>query len=147
MTGVAVIGTGVISESHIEAYLAFQDRCHIAALCDLVPQKAEALKEKYHLKDTAVYSGCKEMAERSDIRLVSICTPPFTHGESAVICMKAGKHVLVEKPMASSLEECDEMMRVQRETGCYLGVVSQNRYLRDNRSLKSVISSGAVVSR
>ena len=69
MTGVAVIGTGVISESHIEAYLAFQDRCHIAALCDLVPQKAEALKEKYHLKDTAVYSGCKEMAERSDIRL------------------------------------------------------------------------------
>ena len=54
MTGVAVIGTGVISESHIEAYLAFQDRCHIAALCDLVPQKAEALKEKYHLKDTAV---------------------------------------------------------------------------------------------
>lgn len=144
MTGVAVIGTGVISESHIEAYLAFQDRCRIIALCDLVPQKAEALKEKYHLKDTAVYSDCKEMAERSDICLVSICTPPFTHGESAVICMKAGKHVLVEKPMASSLEECDEMMRVQRETGCYLGVISQNRYLRDNRSLKSVIASGAV---
>ena len=46
MTGVAVIGTGVISESHIEAYLAFQDRCRIIALCDLVPQKAEALKEK-----------------------------------------------------------------------------------------------------
>ena len=42
MTGVAVIGTGVISESHIEAYLAFQDRCRIIALCDLVPQKAEA---------------------------------------------------------------------------------------------------------
>lgn len=89
MTGVAVIGTGVISESHIEAYLAFQDRCRIIALCDLVPKKAEALKEKYHLKDTAVYSDCKEMAERSDICLVSICTPPFTHGESAVICMKA----------------------------------------------------------
>ncbi len=46
--------------------------------------------------------------------------------------------------MASSLEECDEMMRAQRETGCYLGVISQNRYLQDNRNLKNMIASGAV---
>lgn len=144
MTGVAIIGTGVISERHIEAYAAFHGRCRIVALCDLMPEKAELLKEKYHLEDTEIYSSFREMVKRPDIQLVSICTPPFTHAESAVSCMRAGKHVLVEKPMASSLEECDEMIRAQKETGCYLGVISQNRYLQDNRNLKNMIASGAV---
>lgn len=48
MTGVAIIGTGVISERHIEAYAAFHGRCRIVALCDFMPEKAELLKEKYH---------------------------------------------------------------------------------------------------
>ena len=137
------MGTGIVSESHIRAYLGFPDRCRILALCDLVPGKAERLKTKFGLEDAEVYEDYMELLKRGDIELVSICTPPFSHAGSAISCMRKGKHVLVEKPMAASLEECDEMLRVQKKTGKYMGVVCQNRYYQDNHNLKALVSSGA----
>lgn len=142
MIGIAVMGTGVIAESHIRAYLEFSNRCNILALCDLVPGKAEALKRKFRLEDAVVYDDYGELLKRGDITMVSICTPPFAHAECAISCMRKGKHVLVEKPMAASLEECDEMIRVQKKTGKYMGVVCQNRYNQENHNLKELISSG-----
>jgi predicted dehydrogenase len=142
MLGVAIIGTGVICERHIEAYLAHQDRCAIRALCDLFPEKAEKLKEKYGLAQAQVYASYEEILPRGDIRLVSICTPPFTHAPAAIALMGAGKHVVTEKPMAASLEECDAMLAAQRASGVYLGVVSQNRFQPDNWKLHELLRSG-----
>ena len=143
MIGVAVMGAGIVSECHIRAYLGFPGRCKILALCDLVPGKAESLKKKFCLEDAEVYEDYMELLKRGDIQLVSICTPPFAHAENAISCMRKGKHVLVEKPMAASLEECDEILRVQKKTGRHMGVVCQNRYNQDNYSLKALVSSGA----
>ena len=144
MVGVAIIGTGVISEQHIKAYQMFTDRCEIVAVCDIFSEKAKEQKDKYHLENAMVYKDYKQMLERKDIQLVSICTPPFTHASCAIDCMQSGKHVLIEKPMASSLEECDAMIEVQRETGSFLGVVSQNRYTQENQKLKKLLASGIV---
>lgn len=143
MIGVGIIGTGTISDKHIEAYQIFHNRCKIVALCDTIQEKAKDKKEKFHLADAKIYSELEKMLQDEAVQLVSICTPPFTHAASAICSMRKGKHVLVEKPMASSLEECDEMLQVQKEMGCCLATVAQNRYEPDHKRLKSLLTMGA----
>lgn len=145
MTGVGIIGTGSISESHIRAYQQFSGRCRIAALYARTPEKAVKKKEAFHL-DAKVYTDYRKLLEDPEVQLVSICLPPYLHAGVAVECMYAGKHVLLEKPMAPSLEECDRMLAVQKSTGCYLGIVSQNRYRKEHLFLKKMVESKAIGS-
>ena len=100
MINVAIIGTGNIAPAHISAYLRFADRCRIVALCDIYPKKAEEKRNGYSLDGAKVYGDHEQMLQDTtlNIDLVSICTPPYTHAEIAVNCMRAGKHVIIEKP-------------------------------------------------
>jgi len=141
MIRVAVIGTGKISESHLRAYASFGQRCHITALSDIYPDKCTQLKEKFEL-DCDIESDYKKLLDRTDIDLVSICTPPYMHAEIAIAFLKAGKHVLVEKPMASSLEECDRMLEASEQSGKILSIISQNRFRDPTMRLKKVLDSG-----
>ncbi len=140
MLKVAIIGAGAISAAHIESYLRFPERCRIVAISDLYADKASRRIGQYGLDARAVEDYRELLLE--DIDLVSICTPPYTHAALAMEFMEAGSHVLVEKPMASSLEECDRMIEVQRKTGRRLSVVAQNRFKTPMMKLKSVLDSG-----
>jgi Predicted dehydrogenases and related proteins len=139
--GVAIIGAGAISPAHIQAYLEFRDRCNIAAVCDLYVEKAKRKIEEYKLEAEA-YADYKELLKREDIGLVSVCTPPYTHAEIAMEAMRAGKHVIVEKPMASSLEECDAMIETAKKCGTVLSVIAQNRFTTPMMKLKAVLDTG-----
>ncbi|MCZ8520873.1 MULTISPECIES: Gfo/Idh/MocA family protein [Paenibacillus] len=141
MLKVAVIGTGAISRAHIEAYLQFPERCRIVAVSDIYKDKAEARIAEFGLSEAKAVEDYKELLPE-DIDLVSVCTPPYTHAPIAVDCLRAGKHVLVEKPMASSLQECDEMNSAARESGRILSVVAQNRFTTPMMKLKAVLDSG-----
>ena len=140
MINVAIIGTGAISSTHIKGYLQFLGRCKIVAFCDIYPEKAEKVAKNFNL-DVDIYSDYKQMLNRSDINLVSICTPPYTHAEVAISSLNAGKHVLVEKPMASSLEECDAMNGAQEKSGKHLSVISQNRFTNPMMKLKAILNT------
>ena len=140
MIKIAIIGTGAIAPAHIEAYQTFSDKCEVVAVCDLYPEKAKKTLEKYNLNADFV-KGYKELLERSDIDLVSVCTPPSTHAQIAVDFLHAGKHVLVEKPMASSLEECDAMNEAARKSGKILSIVAQNRFRTPMMKLKHVLDT------
>lgn len=98
MIGVAIIGTGNISPQHIQGYQRFADRCTIKALVDIVPEKARGKNEEYGV-GAQVYGSHKDILHRADIDLVSICTPPYCHASIAIDFLRAGKKVLVEKPM------------------------------------------------
>ncbi|MDR2177673.1 MAG: Gfo/Idh/MocA family oxidoreductase [Treponema sp.] len=144
---VAIVGTGNISRFHIEGYLTFSRRCRITALCDIVPEKCREYKKKYALPNAGVYDSVEAMLEARingglSVDLVSVCTPPFCHAEITIACLKAGLHVLVEKPMAASLEECDAMLAAEKESGKTLAVVAQNRFRDPIASLKRVLDSG-----
>lgn len=141
MIRVAVIGTGGISEAHLKAYTSLGDRCKVVALCDISPEKAEALKQKYNL-DCEIFTNTEEVASHNEVDLVSVCTPPYMHAELAIACLNGGKHVLVEKPMASSLEECDRMLEAAERSQRILSVVSQNRFYNPIMKLKHVLDSG-----
>lgn len=143
MIRVAIIGTGNISPAHIKAYLAFPGRCEIVALADIYPEKARLKAEQYGL-DAEICDSHKQLLGRKDIDLVSICTPPFCHAEIAIDFMNDGKNVIVEKPMAASLEECDRMMEAQKKSNTVLAVIAQNRFKDSVMNLKKVLDSGKI---
>ena len=107
MLNIAIVGTGNIAPSHVEGLLTFPERCKIVALCDIYPEKAQAMKEKYHLDFQVFDDHQKMLAACVPIAVVHVCTPPYNHAEIAIHSMDAGKNVVVEKPMATCLKECD----------------------------------------
>ncbi|ALA52250.1 Gfo/Idh/MocA family oxidoreductase [Shouchella clausii] len=140
MMNVAIIGTGAICPSHIKGYLEFQDRCKITALCDIYPEKAEAQAKEFDL-NVAIYSDYKELLRQENIDLVSVCTPPYTHAAITIEALNQGKNVIVEKPMASSLKECDAMNEAAKRSGKILSVVAQNRFTSPMMKLKHVLDT------
>ena len=116
MLNVAIVGTGGISHAHIGAYLQFPEQCRIVALIDIIPGKAQRVKEQYHLSGAEVFLDYHDMLDL-DIDLVDVCTPPFVHAEISISALRAGKNVVCEKPMAASLEECDAMLKARDESG------------------------------
>ncbi len=143
MIKVAIIGTGGISPAHIKAYLAFPDRCRIVALCDIYPEKSKAKAKEFGL-NAEIFDSHKKLIEESEFDLVSVCTPPFCHAEIAIDCLNAGKNVIVEKPMAASLEECDRMIEAQKHSGKVLAVIAQNRFNDSVWNLKTILDSGKI---
>lgn len=125
--GVAVIGTGAVSAIHVQSYLGTED-CELRVLCDKDVRKAERLRDSMGLASVDIVENTADVFARADIDAVSICLPPALHSSVAVAALRAGKHVLVEKPMASSLEECDAMLEAAKESGKLLAVVANQRF-------------------
>ncbi|CAH1199290.1 Gfo/Idh/MocA family oxidoreductase [Paenibacillus sp. JJ-223] len=140
MLKIAIIGAGAIANAHINSYLQFKERCEIVALCDMYPEKAEAKKNEFGL-NAKVVSDYKELLDK-EIDLISVCLPPYAHAPVTVDFLNAGSHVLVEKPMASSLEECDLMIEAAQKSGKILSVVAQNRFTNPIMKLKQMLDTG-----
>lgn len=141
--GVAIIGTGAVAEIHIGAYRQFADRCEIRVLCDMFKDKAQKIKESNNLDQADVLEDWHQILTRDDIDVVSLCLPAGEHGKVSVPLLLAGKHVLVEKPMAPSLEECDAMIEASQKSGSILSVVSQNRFKIPVMKVKKLIDTKA----
>jgi predicted dehydrogenase len=144
MLRVGIIGTGGISASHIRGYQTHGDDCRIVALCDIEPGKAAARRDEFGLTDARVYTDSAEMLATEELDLVSVATPPDAHAPVTIQALNAGVNVLVEKPMAPSLEECDAMIAAAEASGKLLGSVAQNRYRDDMATLKEVLDSGLI---
>jgi UDP-N-acetyl-2-amino-2-deoxyglucuronate dehydrogenase len=143
MIKVAILGIGAIAETHIQAYLRQKDRCEVVALVDLYPDKAREKATKLGLKAN-IYRDYREAVEKEEFDAASICLPPFAHAEVAVHLLKAGKHVLVEKPMATCLQECDAMLAAASGSSRLLSIVAQNRFKTPMMKLKRILESGKI---
>ena len=142
MIQAAIVGCGNIAHSHVEGLLAFPDRCRIAALCDIYPEKAEKMKQKYGL-DCPVFDDHEKMlASGLKIDLVHVCTPPYVHAQIAIHAMDAGMNTVVEKPMATCLEECDAMLEAEKRNGVTMACIAQNRFRNSIYKLKQTVDSG-----
>jgi predicted dehydrogenase len=143
--GVAIIGSGGIAKAHVKGFLALGHLCEIRALCDSYPSKAETLAQTYDLSGSvATFKDYHELLARDDIHLVSLCLPPSLHCQVTVAFMEAGKHVIVEKPMAPSLAECDQMIEAQKRSGKILSVISQNRFRTAPMRVKQLLDEGVL---
>jgi len=145
MVNIAIVGAGAIADTHIESYLKFGDRCRIVAVVDLYPEKA-AQKVAKHGLSAGAFRDLPAALREAQFDAASVCLPPFEHASATVELLQTGKHVLVEKPMAASLEECDAMLRAAESSGRVLSVVAQNRFKTPMMKLKRVLGSGLVGS-
>lgn len=137
--GVAVIGCGNISGSHIPNYLKL-DNVEVRYLCDIIPERADRAVEKYGC-GKAVYNY-KELLDKDDIDIVSVCTHNDTHAQISIDFMRAGKDVLCEKPAARILSEALEMQKVAHETGRLLSIGVVNRFTDNVNRVRQLIADG-----
>ncbi|MHC1694854.1 MAG: Gfo/Idh/MocA family protein [Eubacteriales bacterium] len=134
----AIIGCGAISAAHAEA-LGRTQRATLRAVADIRSERAEKLAQSHGCE---AYSDYKDILSDKDIQVVHICTPHYLHPDMAVNAMKAGKHVVIEKPVAISREGARAILDTQKQTGMKACVCFQNRYNPTSVRMKSFLSSG-----
>lgn len=142
MIKVAIIGAGAIAGVHAEAFSMFPERCEVRAVCDIYIDKAEALIKNKKLSNARAYPDLDTAIKAEEIDAAAICLPPSAHAGMAVSAMELGCHVIVEKPMANSLEECDRMIETAARTGKILSVVCQNRFKTPMHRVHKMLQDG-----
>ncbi len=135
----AIIGCGVIGSTHADAIAAVPG-ARLIAVADSVMEKAKALGERCKV---AVYDDAARMLDQEKPDVVCVCTPSGMHGVQACLAMRAGAHVVVEKPMEITLGAIDEMLHAQAETGRKMAVISQHRFDEASVRVHALAREGA----
>ena len=133
-----LIGCGRISPRHAKV-LTELPGARLAAVCDTQPERARALAEAHGVPWFATY---EEMLERAPLDVVCVLTPSGDHARPAIAAARAGCHVVVEKPMALTLDDADAMIRTAAERNVKLFVVKQNRYNSAVQRLREALDAG-----
>jgi UDP-N-acetyl-2-amino-2-deoxyglucuronate dehydrogenase len=137
---VGIVGLGKVARLHADALKEIENAAFTAA-CSRSLTKAKSFAAEY---DAAPFVNITDMVREADLDLVIICTPHPNHVEPTVEALEAGAHVLVEKPFASSLQDCDAMMTAAQRTGLKLGVISQRRWYPPTLRVKNAIDQGKI---
>lgn len=139
MLKVAVIGAGAIAPAHVEAFLHFRDKARIVAVANRAIGRAQDLIQRYQLEARA----CTDYRDAiADADIVAICTPPGNHREIAEAAFAGGAHVLIEKPMAPTLADCDAIIEAATRSGRLLSVVAQIRFIDSIHRAVRMMKSG-----
>ena len=141
MIKVGVIGCGKIAITrHLPEYASNPD-AEIAGVYDFNLERAKEVAEQYQ---TRAYESVEEMLNDPQIEAVSVCVRNSDHSKVTVDALRAGKHVLCEKPMAVSLDECKEMVKTAEKTGKKLMIGHNQRFNRTHMKAKELIQNGAI---
>ncbi len=136
----AIVGCGKVGDLHAESFINLEES-EFTAVCGRFQEKTEQYAAKYGVK---AYTDVSEMVTKEKIDVVNICTPHPNHRIPAIEAMEAGAHVLIEKPLASTLEDCDAMIEVSEKTGKKIGMIGQRRWLSPVKRVKDAIDSGKI---
>lgn len=119
-----MIGCGRIAPRHADSLAVIQET-KLVQVCDVIEARAHHFAEKYDAEYCLDYH---DLLANPDIDIVNICTPSGMHAEMAIAALRAGKHVIVEKPMAMNVADADRIIAAAQETNRKLCIVLQNRY-------------------
>ncbi|MCY0898029.1 MAG: Gfo/Idh/MocA family oxidoreductase [Firmicutes bacterium] len=134
-----IVGCGIIAENHARAIEASPD-ADLLAVADVVSERARAFAEA-HGRPQA-YPDYRRLLERDDIAVVCVTVPSGLHAEVAMAAMRAGKHVLCEKPLEIRRDRLNQMIAVSETTGRQLGVVYQRRTTPVAKAAKAAVDAG-----
>jgi predicted dehydrogenase len=137
---IGTIGSGGIAKAHIQA-MRGNKNVKLTAVMDTIYERAEAVANEFGGK---AYANLDDLLGDPDVDAVIVCSPHIYHGEQVVASAKAGKHVLVEKPMALTLKECDDMINACEEANRILMVGQVMRCYPINRLIKKMIADGEI---
>ncbi|KAA1262421.1 putative 4,5-dihydroxyphthalate dehydrogenase [Rubripirellula obstinata] len=136
--GIGIVGCGMIANFHTKA-IADAKGAHLVGVTDRRPEAATEFAAK---NDIEAFDSLEAMLADPRIEAVSICTPSGAHMDPAVAAAKAGKHVIVEKPLEITTERCDEIIRACEEAGVRLAVTFQSRFHESSRLIKQAVEQG-----
>lgn len=139
----AIIGCGGVARVHAHAINDNTD-AQLVATVDIIEERATKYAHKYGHKTCKAYTDYKGMLKDPAIDVVHICGPHYLHAPMVIDALKAGKHVLAEKPLAINLEQANEMIAVSEKSDKNFGVILQNRYNLASCEAKKVINEGKI---
>jgi predicted dehydrogenase len=136
---VAVVGMG-IGRSHVRGYQSVADRFEIVAVCDIDAERARPVAEEHGIP--RVVTDLAELCRMEDLDVIDLCTPPHLHFEQIQQVLDAGKHVICEKPLVSSLREVDELERAEADSSGRIMPIFQYRFGHGLQKLKLLLAEG-----
>lgn len=139
----ALIGCGRIATNHVKAVL--NNNLEFIAVCDILPEQMENLLEKHELtKDKSIkrYTDYRKMIGENKIDLIGIATESGNHAEIALYCIDHGINLIIEKPIAMSMQDADEIVRRSEEKGVKVAACHQNRFNVAVQELRKAVEAG-----
>ena len=141
MLKIGVVGGGhIVKHRHIPVFEKIKD-VEVHAICDKQESIAKSVAEQFGIRNS--FTSLSEML-KEELDIVDICTPPHTHFSLAIEAMEAGCHVLVEKPLAMTIKDVDEMFRVSKRENVKLCVLHQNLFNPAFQKAKRLVEEGVV---
>lgn len=137
---VAVVGCGIGRSHIVEGYLPNADRFRVAVLCDIDPQRLEAVGEEFGIERRV--TNFDDLLAMDEIDVIDICTPPGVHLPMVAAALEAGKHVVCEKPLVGSLQDVDAILALEKRAKGLLMPVFQYRFGNGIEQAKAVIDAG-----
>jgi len=138
--GVAVIGTGFWGKNHARIYKELENT-NLIAICDVDPERAKTIAEQYGAK---AYTDSSAILKDPEIQAVSVCTWSIKLADEALKCLNAGKHVLVEKPMATDTKQAQTLIDTAKANDLYLSVGFLSRFIPGLQQIKQAVNSKTV---
>lgn len=135
-----IIGCGKVADFHAKAF-AGSPMSSFAAVCGRNPERTKAFADKYGVK---AYTDPEEMCRQERLDVVSICTPHPNHAAMAVLAADCGCNVIVEKPLASSLADCDAIIAAEKRNHVTIGTMVQRRFYRPCMRIRQAIDDGKI---
>ncbi|MEX2705079.1 MAG: Gfo/Idh/MocA family protein [Candidatus Freyrarchaeum guaymaensis] len=138
---VGIVGCGAAAAHHSVAYRKIGDKVELVAAYDTNEKRAKRLAKTYGMDVCGEY---QTLLSRSDVNAVIIALPHHFHSDATIAACEAGKHVLCEKPMAPTLEECDAMIKAAEKAGVKLVIAENHRFLPAHRTVQDYVSRGMI---
>ncbi|MCB0184732.1 MAG: Gfo/Idh/MocA family oxidoreductase [Caldilineaceae bacterium] len=140
--GIGILGGGgIAAEGHICGY-NLDPRCRVVALWDVDAQKAQEQANRLGISSATICTSLDEFLGRPDMAAVSICTPDHLHGDHAEAVLRAGKHVLIEKPMTTTRADAARLVQTVRATGLVALVGQIVHFHADYRAMVDAYRAG-----
>ena len=134
----AIVGCGKVGHLHAKALSRLSESVFVA-VCDTNLQRAQQFAAEYKVK---AYQDVEDMIAGSRVESLTVCTPHPLHAEPAVRAANAGVHVLIEKPLASSLQDCDAILNAAKRSGVKIGTMCQRRFYTPCQRIKRALEEG-----
>jgi predicted dehydrogenase len=138
----ALLGCGKVGQIHAAA-LSTLAESEFVAVCDAQGERAQAFANRF---GTRAYTDYRDMLSEGRVQALVIGTPHPLHAAPTICAAEAGVHVLVEKPLAASLHDCDAMLEAARRAGTTLSVISQRRWYEPVQRMKVAIDAGKIAT-
>jgi predicted dehydrogenase len=136
----ALVGCGKVGHIHAQALAALPES-QFVAVCDASGERAQAFAARYGV---TAYTDVRTMLRDAGVKALSVATPHPLHAEPAIAAAEAGAHVLVEKPLAANLADCDAMLAAAQKAGVRLACISQRRLFEPVQRVRAAIAAGKI---